>query len=146
MLQVGQKAVIHYPQFTDVRRLHRSEKTPRQIVVKMLRDLVEEPLRIEEFRRRPMCNRSRWLIRAYEIGVGYRQFYLGSSAEYESPGHLRIALYNDSERRPEALLGREYAPDLRDRKLMLRLLADWESRDFGGLQLRVLAADMRVVA
>ena len=146
MLEIGDRLVLHYPVTTSIHRIERAAKRPREVIIKQLRDLVEEPLTIQEFRRRPLCNRSRWLARCYEIGSGFRQFYLGSSSEFEAPGHLRIALYDPNHIRPVELIGREYAPSIDDRKLMLRLLSDWESRDFGGLELRIIAADLRVIA
>lgn len=146
MLNLNQELVIHYPISTAVNRIGKAPKKPRRIIIRSLRDLVEQPLTIQEFRRRPLCNRSRWLASCYEIGKGYRQFYLGSSAEFEAPGHLRIALYDPTEMRPFDLVGREYAPDVEDRKRMLRALSAWQDRDFGGLELRIIAADLRIIA
>jgi len=145
MLSLGETVTIHYPTTTQVGFFDRVQKKPRQIVVRSIRDLVREPLTPEEFLRRPFIRRSRWLVRAFEIEhKRFRQFYLGSSLEFEAPCQLRIALFDPHEPFPKKLLFRPIEPTMQDRKLLARALLKWRDKDFGGLQLGIYSDDLRL--
>jgi len=63
-------------------------------VIQSVRDLVTDPLSVQEFMRRPFLLRSRWLVKAYEPGINqWRQFYWGSTREFNQPGLPRVGLY-----------------------------------------------------
>jgi hypothetical protein len=135
---------LHYPTVTHVRYSDVTKYLQRQFRVLQIRDLVREPLTPMDFLRRPYVRRSRYLLLGQEQRY-CRQFYLGCSAEYQSPTQLRVALYEPSGAQPVELLARPIEADVRDRKLLIRLLEKWRDRDFGGLVLRVYADDLRLL-
>jgi hypothetical protein len=138
---IGTDLELSYPTTTHVRYADKPFFRDRIFRVVKIRDLVQEPLTVAEFLRRPYNRRSRYLILGQE-GNRYRQFYLGCAAGYEAPGQLRLALYDPEGYRPLELLARPFECDVRDRKIMLRLLSNWVDKDFGGLVLRVFADDL----
>lgn len=137
---------IHYPVHTHVRLFEASPRKLRHIQVCRVQDLVRQPLTIDEFLHRPFLMRSRWLAKAWDAELkAWRQFYLGSSQEYAAPGQLRLALYELGGTWPVELLGREFNPNVYDRKLMMRLFRRWSEKNHRSLELRVLCDDMRIV-
>ena len=146
MIAPGSKIEIHYPTSTHVRWLGQVPRTRREIEVVRVRDLLSEPLTLDEFLRRPFVHRSRWLALAKDYGLReWRQFYVGSSQEFQAPGTMRLAIYQPGEGKPSQLLGREFLPTVHDRKLMIRLIRRWKSQDHGELQLRVCCDDLRLI-
>lgn len=141
---VGATVQLRYPTCTDV--LAKSEKRwkPRQIEVLGIRDLVTQPLTPQEFMRRPFTRRTRYLIKGRENGI-LKQFYLGTSLEFHTAGQLRLALYRPGALRPEELLARPFENEPYDRRLLYQSLLQLAEYDFGHLQLRVLADDLRLV-
>lgn len=136
---------LSYPTQTSISHIHAPRFARRRIHVLSARDLVVEPLTIDEFRRRPFLNRSRWLLRAWDSDLkAWRQFYLGSSAEYRSPGTLQLAIYETTVQKIECLISRQFEPTIEDRRELMRVICDVE-RDGVDLDvLRVIAPDMRV--
>lgn len=119
----------------------------RAVLVRRVRDLVREPLSIEEFLRRPFIRRSRWLLSGVDEESGKcRQFYLGSSLEFRSPGLVRVALYEPAGNRPYEILTRGFEPTPEDRKKLMRVLRAWSAKDVGELQICVYSDDMRLVS
>lgn len=142
--QRGTEIEFHYPMDRHVLRFDPTQSQVRQVVINSIRDLVADPLTPEEFLRRPFLRRSRWLIRAWEPSLRqYRQFYIGSAREFRAPQQLRLALYEPEGQRPAKLLIRSINPAMRDCRTLARLLHRWRDRDFGGLQMRIYADDMR---
>ncbi len=111
-----------------------------------MRDLVENLLTPAEFLRRPMTKRSRWLITGFDEEIGCnRQFYLGSSAEYRSPGLLRVALYEPGGRRPAYAISRPFGETRAERTLMATAVASWSQRDLEDLELRIYDDDLKLL-
>ena len=136
---------ISYPITTHLRYTQSPQFKPRTVRVVRVRDLLTNPLTVEEFRRRPYVRRTRYLVMAQE-GRSYKQFYLGSTAEAWAPSQLRLDLYNPNETRPRELLTRPFSDDVREMKLLLRLLERWANKDFGPcLSLRIFADNLRLV-
>lgn len=137
---------LTYPTTTHVRTVHGAARERRCVTIRRIRDLVVEPLSITEFARRPFVTRSRWLVAGYDHDRNaWRQFYLGTATEFAAPGQLRVALYEPGDPKPQRLLTRGFAPTVKDRKTMLRLLARWSNQDFGELELRVTCPDMSLI-
>jgi hypothetical protein len=104
-----------------------------------------EPLTIEEYLQRPFIRRSRYLLVGKELGR-WKQFYLGSTQEYYSTGQLRLGLYGPDDLLPRHLVSRPFDNTPEDRKRLYNAVADWSKLDFGQLNLRVFADDLRIVA
>lgn len=144
MIEPGAEIVLTYPICTDVEAA--SEMRVRELDVIAVRDLVADPLTPAEFMRRPMTRRSRWLIAARDRQAKQlRRFYLGSSAEYETDGGLRVAVYRPGDRQPFDFVGREFGETARERAELAKCLADWCRRKMGRLSVRIVAADFRAV-
>lgn len=141
----GKEIAITYPRCTHVRLWQPGDEQRREIVIHSIRDLVTDPLSLAEFMRRPWLIRSRHLIKAYEPTTNqWRQFYLGSSREYQSPGILRIGLYEPGAARPVKIYGRPFQATPEDRRILIQTVKDWSKLDFGDANLRVFADDLRV--
>jgi hypothetical protein len=146
MFEAGQQLELVYPVETDVVRIAKAPRKLRQLHVYRVRDLLENPLTVEEFARRPYVSRSRWLILARDDGDRtFRQFYPGSSDNYQAPGVLRIGLYELGESRPAMLLGRQFEPTPEDRNALLKL-AIREQNQHDGYELRIFAGDLRLIS
>lgn len=143
----SQSIEILYPLHTSVSHIHEPRFIERRIHVLSSRDLVKEPLTINEFRRRPFLNRSRWLLKAWDVDVqGFRQFYLGSSAQYRAPGTLQVVVFDPEISRPKSLVSRQYEPTLSDRRELMKVLCTIErQRRLDLNELRIIAPDMRLV-
>ncbi len=143
---VGKEIRLTYPTCTHVRLWRPNDTEKREIVVHTIRDLVAEPLSLEEFMRRPWLLRSRWLIKAYEpTRRQWRQFYLGSSLEFRGPGVMRVGLYEPGATRPTKIYGRPFEPTAEDRRVLIRAVKEWGRLDFGEASLRVFVDDLRVI-
>ncbi|MCM2370931.1 hypothetical protein [Aporhodopirellula aestuarii] len=144
MLEPGSKIDLTYPEKTLVDQLEHCRR--RRIRVIKVRDLMAEPLTVAEFLRRPLLNRSRWLITGFDEDIGKpRQFYLGSSVEFRAPQMLKVALYEPESPRPAYAISRPFGPSKRDRMLMAKALASWSLRDIEDMQLGIYADDLSVV-
>jgi hypothetical protein len=140
--EIGTKVELHYPTCTSV--LSTSKRwTLREIEVKQIRDLVSHPLTLAEFIRRPFIYRSRYLILGNELGQD-KQFYLGTAREYFSTGQLRLGLYKPGRTVPTRLVSRPFENTPFDRRLLYRAVVELMHFDFGQLQLRIFADDMRI--
>ncbi|TWU22497.1 hypothetical protein Pla52o_35540 [Novipirellula galeiformis] len=142
----GDQIEIHYPEFTCVHLYRPRRLKRRQLVITSVRDLLAEPLSAEEFLRRPFLLRSRWLAQAVECHRHRpRQFYLGSSAEFRSPGSLKVGIYEPGAPRPSRVIGRQFEPTLQDRKLLIHALREWLTHDLGEARLMIFSDDLRRV-
>lgn len=145
MFDYGDEVELTYPISTHVRFWRPEESRRRVIIVRSVRDLVESPLTVAEFLRRPYLLRSRYLIRAFEPrGRRWRQFYAGSSNEFWSPSVLQVGLYGPEDVRPRQIIGRPFEPTPDDRRQLVRALCQWSRFDLGDQQLRILATDLRL--
>jgi|688.fasta_scaffold268685_2 hypothetical protein len=137
----GTEVKISYPESSHV-RLWRLDKTRRrEIVIQSVRDLVTDPLSVQEFMRRPFLLRSRWLVKAFEPAINpWRQFYLGSTREFATQGMLRVGLYKPEANHPPWLYGRPFHPIPEDRRDLMNSLTRWARHDFAAA-LRVFADD-----
>ncbi len=145
MLSRGQRVEFSYPVCNTILKI--SDYQRRRVEVRSVRDLVREPLTPAEFLRRPFLHRSRWMITGVETDTGrWRRFYLGASQEFFSPGVLRIGLYAPGEIKPRCLLGPEFQPTLSHRRQLMRILAMLLEQEMDDLYVRVLAADLRLMA
>jgi len=136
---------LHYPATTHVGFSREVPHKPRLFKILRVRDLVRQPLTVEEFLRRPFVRRSRYLLLGDE-GGNLRQFYVGNSKEFFSPSQLRLALYEPFSFRPHKLIARPFDDTLEERKQMLKILRSLPSLDFGDYELKVFADDLRLIA
>lgn len=144
MIDPGAEIVLTYPTNTDVGAA--TVMRVRELQVIGVRDLVADPLTPSEFMRRPRTRRSRWLIAAMDREARQlRRFYLGSSAEYETDGGLRVAVYRPGDRQPFDFVGREFGETIRERAELAKCLDQWCRRRMGRLTVRIVAADFRAV-
>lgn len=141
---IDTELTFRYPCHTHVRYSNSPIFKPRRIRVAKIRDLVRQPLTVEEFLQRPYNRRTRYLIIGQEYH-NYRQFYLGCAQEFWAPSQLRLALYDPEGQKPLEILARPFEDSVRDRKIMIRLLEQWRGKDFGGLFLRIFADDLRLL-
>lgn len=141
----GSVVSLNYPTCTDVLAATKKRWLERQIEVISIRDLVSQPLTPQEFMRRPFTRRTRYLMRGVEAGVK-KQFYLGTSQEFYSNGQLRMGLYLPGSVRPEELIARPFENSPFDRRLLYQAVLELAGYDFGRLQLRILADDLRLVS
>jgi len=146
MFSRGDEVEISYPVRTHVRLWRPDETRRRQLIIHDIRDLLTEPLSVQDFMRRPYLLRSRWLAKAFEPSHRrWRQFYLGSSREYAAPGILQVGLYEPGATKPSKVFGRQFQPTPEDRRLLVKALRQWSRHDFGEAELRILANDLRVI-
>jgi hypothetical protein len=143
VIEPGSTIDLTYPDSTIVDRIATLRR--RRIQVVRLRDLIAEPLTPAEFMRRPLIHRSRWLITGFDLDSGkFRQFYLGSSTEYRSPGNLCVALYEPDSTRPSYRIARPFGPSRAERITLAKALAVWTQLDLDDLQLRIIADDLSI--
>lgn len=143
MFEPGAKLQLHYPSTTVIQA--RAFYEYRQIRIHRVRDLLEHPLSPGEFFKRPFIRRSRWLALAWDDTRDcWRNFYSGSAREYESPGDLRLALYEPGGTRPYELLTRGFGESNAERRQLIRAIRHALTIDVSDLQLRVVAADISI--
>jgi len=146
MFSRGDEVEISYPVSTHVRLWRPDETRRRQLIIHDIRDLLTEPLSVQDFLPRPYILRSRWLAKAFEPERRrWRQFYLGSSREYAAPGILRVGLYERGATKPIKVYGREFQPTPEDRRALVKAIRQWARHDFGDAELRIFANDLRVL-
>jgi len=138
----GREADITYPVSRQVTRRGCEGWEKRSIVIHAYRDLGKEPLTVAEFLQRPFLRRSRWLVRAWEPkSEQWRQFYLGSTKEFTSPGLLSLGLFQAGCEAPVWIYHRVFKPTVDDRKELVRLVHQWSKVDFGDCKLGIFAID-----
>lgn len=147
MIEPGQTLKLHYPSCTHVLDFSCAPRLPRVLTVRRIRDLVTEPLTLQEFLHRPYIVRSRWLAIGWDIEKRvWRQFYLGSSDEYQAIGQLRFAVYHPRRLLPSRVVSQGFDATIDDRELMLRVLKRWQEKGRPTYNLRVCCDDMRLFA
>jgi hypothetical protein len=144
MLENGQRLVVHYPVSTHITAEPVFRR--REFLVKGVRDLVRDPLTVQEYCNRTLVRRSRWLVHARDVQLGeWRRFYLGTTQEYWRSTPLRLGLFHPETNRFEELLGRPFEATASDRILLARTALEWSGRDFDGLKLGVFADDFDLI-
>ena len=140
-LRPGDETVIHYPTSTVVES--NGIWRPRRIRVLAVRDLVAEPLSVDEYLRRPLVQRSRYLVRAWDYGRrNVRNFYLGTCREYACDTDLWLARLSEDGATPE-LLTRGFRATRKERIQLARTVNRFV-RDLPPQSLGVIAPDLRV--
>ncbi|MEM6365838.1 MAG: hypothetical protein AAF745_15530, partial [Planctomycetota bacterium] len=105
---------VTYPESTQVES--QCDYRTRRIRIRDVRDLISDPLTPEEYFRRPLTRRSRFLVTAFDLDLNqWRRFYLGSTQEHASEGRLRWALYQPGHLQPKTISSRSFDPTRRDR-------------------------------
>jgi len=90
----------------------------------------------------PFLLRSSWLVKAFEPAIGqWRQFYWGSTREFNQPGLSRVGLYEPGADNPSWLYGRPFQSTPEGRRELIKSLMKWTQHDFGSSTLRVLSDD-----
>jgi hypothetical protein len=145
MDHLGDRVVITYPR-PNLVSIRRPVFEQRAIQVAHVRDLVAEPLDLEDYLRRPFIRRSRWLLTGRDEETGrFRNFYLGSAKEHLSPGTMRVGFYEPDNPRPVRTLPKIFEPTSRDRLLLLRLMLRIKRQDLGDLRVCLFSDDLRLV-
>ena len=142
---LGLPEVIHtwYPRTT-----HLATATPRweprKFQVLGVRDLVQDPLTVAEYLRRPMTRRSRYLIRVLDLDKGrYRSVYQRSMSDWYRETPLRVGIYEGSEL--VDITNHNWGPTLADRKSLIRFLAKFDGFDMGEFRLGIFSDDLEVI-
>jgi hypothetical protein len=144
MITPGSEIQLSYPDCNLVESLTKLRR--RRIRVYSVRDLLSDPLTPAEFLARPFIRRSRWLISGYDLDrQSHRQFYLGSSAEHQCSGLLKVALYDPHSGRPTRTLPRVFGETLRERCLLVDAIRSWADQDLHDLRLGIYADDLRLI-
>lgn len=145
MFDLGDRVVITYPR-PNLVSIRRPVFEQRAIQVANIRDLVAEPLDLDDYLRRPFIRRSRWLLTGRDEETGrYRNFYLGAAREYRAPGTIRVGFYEPDNPRPVRTLPKIFEPNSADRLLLLRLMLRLRNQDLGDLRVCVFSDDLRLV-
>jgi hypothetical protein len=109
-----------------------------------VRDLVADPLTIEQFLRRPYLRRSRYQLRVVDLATGRRRtIYERLLRENFRDCPLRVGVYEG--RKLVELMATNYGPSVADRRGLLRFLAKYSTTDFGDYRLGILSDDGEVV-
>ncbi|EKK02997.1 hypothetical protein RBSH_01690 [Rhodopirellula baltica SH28] len=118
----------------------------RYLQIREVRDLIADPITPEEYLRRPLTQRSRYLLTAYDKeSKSWRQFYVGSSKEFLTDGRLRIALYEKGGTSPKKIVSRSFEATRRDRIALAREVKAMQEKDLAGLELRIIPDESRVL-
>lgn len=145
MLTPRQVLTLTYPTSTLVQTSEPLYR-PRKIRVMSVRDLVAEPLTIDEYLYRPLIRRGRYLVTAWDYATrSMRQFYPANSLEFARDCHLRIGAYYPGSTRPDKILSRGYANTVSDRIALAKALQEFRRLPNPHL-IRVFADDLVVAA
>jgi hypothetical protein len=138
VFKTSEMLLVSYPTSTMVQTEWKFQ--PRRLEVVKVRDLIKAPLKPDEYLRRPLVHRGRWLVKARDLDRNQvKQFYLASCKEFYRPTGLRLGLYwpGEQEQKPAEVLPGRFACTKRDRILLAIVLARLQKTDFGGFDLRV---------
>lgn len=118
----------------------------RHLQIREVRDLIADPITPEEYLRRPLTQRSRYLLTAYDKdSKSWRQFYVGSSKEFLTDGRLRIALYEKDGVSPKKIVSRSFEATRRDRIALARAVKAMQEKELDGLMLRIIPDESLVL-
>jgi hypothetical protein len=142
---LGLPEVIHtaYPSTTHL-ATPRPRWEPRRFRVLDIRDLAKQPLTIQEFLRRPMTRRSRYLVRVLDLDRGVcRSVYHRSMAEWYRETPLRVGVFHNS--KLLELISTNWGPTLADRRGLIKFLRQFEGHDMGEFRVGVFSDDLEVI-
>jgi hypothetical protein len=109
-----------------------------------VRDLVTDPLTVEQFNQRPYLRRSRYQLLVVDLATGQRRtIYERLLRENFRDCPLRVGVYEG--RKLVELMATNYGPSVADRRGLLRFLAKYITTDFGDHRLGILSDDGEVV-
>lgn len=137
--------VIHtaYPFTTHVSASHLTWE-PRRFWVLGVRDLVTDPLTVQEYLARPMTRRSRYLIRVRDLDRGVcRSVYQRSMADWFRETPLRVGVFHGA--RLMELLSTNWGPTVADRQGLIRFLQKHAGHDMGEFRIGILSDDSEVI-
>ncbi|MFG0266403.1 MAG: hypothetical protein ACF8AM_14835 [Rhodopirellula sp. JB055] len=144
MFEPNDEVELTYPESTLVEANTTFRR--RRLQIREIRDLIAEPITPEEYLRRPLTQRSRYLLTAYDKdSKSWRQFYVGSSKEFLTDGRLRIALYEKGGTSPKKIVSRSFEATRRDRIALARAVKEMQEKDLAGLELRIIPDESRVL-
>lgn len=133
----------HYPRTTHLAA--GSIRWERRIFrVLGIRDLVKDPLTIDEFIRRPMTRRSRYLINVFDLQKNrYRSIYQRSMLEWYRETPLRVGIYEG----PKLIdiTTHNWGPTLADRRGLARFLGKFEGVNMGELRIGIFSDDLELI-
>ena len=144
MLDPQKIITLSYPTSTLVQAKPAYRK--RNLRILSVRDLVSNPITIDEFLRRPLTRRGRYLITAIELDNGLvRQFYPSSSLEFANDCDLRIGLYYPQSKRPDRILSRGYRNTVTDRIALAKATQSIRSH-YNPNHIRIFADDLTIAS
>ncbi|WDQ16847.1 hypothetical protein [Rhodopirellula sp. P2] len=144
MFEPNDEVELTYPESTLVEA--KTTFRRRRLQIREIRDLIADPITPEEYLRRPLTQRSRYLLTAYDKdSKSWRQFYVGSSKEFLTDGRLRIALYEKGGTSPKKIVSRSFEATRRDRIALARAVKEMQQTDLAGLELRIVPDESRVL-
>lgn len=149
MFTVDQHLVLTYPIRNRVtRNPRRREYRERPIRITKIRDLLAQPMTPKEFLDRPLVQRGRILLRAYDYSINlHRYFYPAASKDYYSESALRVALYREQclgQWRFHELVSDPFLPNWLHIQELSRLLHKYGRMNLGKYALRILCDDLRI--
>jgi hypothetical protein len=132
----------HYPEFSSVA----DPITWRPVHFQAIgvRDLVTDPLTVEQFNQRPYLRRSRYQLRVVDLATGQRRTIyqrLLRSCFRDCP--LRVGVYQGQ--KLVELMATNYGPSVADRRGLMAFLRKYIDSDFGDHRLGILSDDGEVV-
>jgi hypothetical protein len=137
--------VIHtaYPFTTHVSTLTLTWE-PRRFRVLSVRDLVTDPLTVQEYLARPMTRRSRYLIRVRDLDRGVcRSVYQRSMADWFRETPLRVGVFHGA--KLMELLSTNWGPTVADRQGLIAFLRKHADHDMGEFRIGILSDDAEVI-
>ena len=138
MFKTSELLLVDYPKSTIIQTNWKFQR--RRLEVVSVRDLVKSPLKPEEYLRRPLVHRGRWLVKARDLDENQvKQFYMASCRQFYRPTGLRLGLYwpGKQSKAPAEVLPGRFACTIRDRIVLAAVLAKLRNTDFGGFKLMV---------
>lgn len=137
MFERLEQLLIDYPTSTLLETAWTFRRRRLQVVG--VRDLLTDPLTPDEFLRRPLIHRGRYLVKATDLDTQkVKQFYLASSQEFYRPTGLRLALYWPGViGPPERIISHRVAALRRDRIVLAKSVTQLRQTDWQGFDLRI---------
>jgi len=143
-LKTHQVLFTLYPRSTHV-SVVKPVWVPRKFRILAVRDSVRYPLSVEQFLRRPMTRRSRYLVRVRDLETGARHsVYHRSLRDWYRETPLRVGIYDGSELKE--LLTTNWGPSVADRLGLVHFLQTHGNYDMGDLRLGILSDDGEAIS
>lgn len=117
---------------------------PRRFRVLGIRDLVLQPLTIDELIRRPMTRRSRYLIRVFDLDRQvYRSVYHRSMQDYYRETPLRVGVFYGP--KLVELMTTNWGPTIADRRGLIKFLGRYQHKRLGRHRIGIFSDDLEVI-